>query len=132
MNYFHGWWDSGVFDRMMDGLRGLARTKAGRGSAPTAALVDSQSVKTEAVLGAMMAARRSMAVSGISGFTVLRRRRVVERSFAWMGRCRRLAKDVERTLARSVAWAKLAACRFMMRRVARCRNAGNSAKIATI
>ena len=66
------------------------------------------------------------------GFTVLRRRRVVERSFAWMGRCRRLAKDVERTLARSVAWAKLAACRFMMQRVARCWNAGNSAKIATI
>ena len=61
------------------------------------------------------------------GFTVLRRRRVVERSFAWMGRCRRLAKDVERTLARSVAWAKLAACRFMMQWVARCRNAGNSA-----
>ena len=35
-----------------------------------------------------------------------------------MGRCRRLAKDVERTLARSLAWTKLAAC-FMMRRVAR-------------
>ena len=55
---------------------------------------------------------------------------IVEKPNRDMGR--RLAKDVERTLARSMAWAKLAACRFMMRRVARCRNAGNSAKIATV
>ena len=56
---------------------------------------------------------------GVKGFTVLYRRWVVERSFAWMGRCRRLAKDYERTLESSLAWAKLAACRFLMRRVAR-------------
>ena len=43
----------------------------------------------------------------ISGFTVLYRRWVVERTFAWMGRCRRLAKDFERTETSSVAWAKL-------------------------
>ena len=36
-----------------------------------------------------------------------------------MGRCRRLAKDVERTVPSSLAWVKLAGCRFMMRRVAR-------------
>ena len=64
---------------------------------------------------------------GVKGFTVLSRRWVVERTpdqvrgrlFAWMGRCRRLAKDVERTIASSLAWVKLAGCRFMMRRVAR-------------
>ena len=55
----------------------------------------------------------------IKGFTVLKRRWVVERTFAWMGRCRRLAKDYERSLASSLAWAQLAACRFMMRRIAR-------------
>ena len=55
----------------------------------------------------------------IKGFTVLRRRRVVERTFAWMSRCRRLAKDFERTLASSVAWAQLAACRFLARRLAK-------------
>ena len=56
---------------------------------------------------------------GTKGFTVLYRRWVVERTFAWMSRCRRLAKDFERTLASSVAWAQLAACRFLMRRLAR-------------
>ena len=53
------------------------------------------------------------------GFTVLYRRWVVERTFAWLSWCRRLAKDVERTLASSLAWVQLAACRFLMRRVAR-------------
>jgi transposase len=32
------------------------------------------------------------------GFVVLARRWVVERTFAWPGRCRRLAKDFEATL----------------------------------
>ena len=64
---------------------------------------------------------------GAKGFTVLSRRWVVERTFGWMGRCRRLAKDVERTVASSLAWVKLAGCRFMMRRVARCQRPRNSA-----
>ena len=55
----------------------------------------------------------------VKGFTVLHRRWVVERTFAWMSRCRRLAKDCERSLESSLAWAQLAACRFMMRRIAR-------------
>ena len=56
---------------------------------------------------------------GIRAFTVLCRRWVVERSFAWMGRCCRLAKDFERTIEISLAWVKLAVCRFMIRRIAR-------------
>ncbi len=55
----------------------------------------------------------------VKGFTVLYRRWVVERTFAWMSRCRRLAKDYERSLESSLAWAQLAACRFMTRRIAR-------------
>ena len=53
------------------------------------------------------------------GFTALYRRWSVERTFAWMSRCRRLAKARERTLDSSVAWAQLAACRFLVRRIAR-------------
>ena len=53
------------------------------------------------------------------GFTVLYRRWVVERTFAWMSRCRRLAKDFERTLESALAWVRLAACRFLVRRIAR-------------
>ena len=52
------------------------------------------------------------------GFTVLYRHWVVEWTFAWMGRCRRLAKDFERSEISLLAWATPAACRFMMRRVA--------------
>ena len=55
----------------------------------------------------------------IKGFTVLYRCWVVERTFAWMSRCRRLSRDYERSLASSLAWCHLAACRFMTRRVAR-------------
>ena len=53
----------------------------------------------------------------IKGFTVLCRRWAVERTFAWMSRCRRLAKDFERTPESALAWAQLAACRFLIRRV---------------
>lgn len=37
----------------------------------------------------------------LKGFVVLPKRRVVERSFAWPNRCRRLAKDWEATIASS-------------------------------
>ena len=53
------------------------------------------------------------------GFVVLYRRWVVERTFAWMSRCRRLSKDYERTLESSVAWCQWAACRFLTRRIGR-------------
>ena len=53
------------------------------------------------------------------GFEVLPRRWVVERTFAWLGRCRRLAKDFEATIASAVAWIYVAQIRMLTRRLAR-------------
>lgn len=54
-----------------------------------------------------------------NGFKVLPRRWVVERTFAWLGRCRRLAKDWETTIASSTAWATIVSIRMLTRRTAR-------------
>ena len=53
------------------------------------------------------------------GFEVLPRRWVVERTFAWLGRCRRLAKDFERTIETAEAWVLVANIRMLTRRLAR-------------
>lgn len=52
------------------------------------------------------------------GFVLLPRRWVVERTFAWLGRCRRLAKDWETSIASSTAWALIASIRMLTRRTA--------------
>lgn len=54
-----------------------------------------------------------------SGFVVLPRRWVVERTFAWLGRSRRLAKDWEATISSSTAWLLIANARILSRRLAR-------------
>lgn len=54
-----------------------------------------------------------------SGFEVLPRRWVIERTFAWLGRSRRLAKDWEATTASSEAWLLVAHIRILVRRLAR-------------
>lgn len=53
------------------------------------------------------------------GFEVLPRRWVVERTFAWLGRCRRLAKDCEATVESATAWVLIAHIRTVTRRLAR-------------
>lgn len=54
-----------------------------------------------------------------NGFVVLPRRWVVERTFAWLGRCRRLARDFEATIASAVAWIFVAHIRTLIRKLAR-------------
>jgi len=55
------------------------------------------------------------------GFEVLPRRWVVERTFAWLGRCRRLAKDWEKSVASAEAWITITHIRVLTRRLARYR-----------
>jgi transposase len=53
------------------------------------------------------------------GFVVLPKRWIVERTFGWLGRCRRLAKDFENLSRMQLAFVKLAMIRLMTRRIAR-------------
>jgi hypothetical protein len=50
------------------------------------------------------------------GFCLLPRRWVVERTFAWLGRNRRLAKDFEATVGSAEAWLYLASVQLLARR----------------
>lgn len=59
---------------------------------------------------------------GTRGFQVQPRRWVVERSFAWLSRNRRLAKDYERKVLTSEMLLELAAIRLLLRRLARNRS----------
>ena len=53
------------------------------------------------------------------GFELLPRRWVVERTFAWLGRCRRLAKDFETSIDSAIAWILVAHIRRLTRRLVR-------------
>jgi len=49
------------------------------------------------------------------GFEVLPKRWLVERTFAWLNRCRRLAKDFENLTRTALTFVKLASIRIMLR-----------------
>ena len=53
------------------------------------------------------------------GFVLLPRRWVVERTFAWLNRNRRLAKDFEATIKSAAAWLYIASVKLLSRRLAR-------------
>jgi putative transposase len=54
----------------------------------------------------------------VKGFVVLPRRWVVERTFGWLMKFRRLCKDYEETTKSSEAWIRLAMIHIMARRLA--------------
>jgi len=56
------------------------------------------------------------------GFVVLPKRWIVERTFGWLGRCRRLAKDYENHTRTAAAFLVMALIRLMLRRIARMLN----------
>jgi transposase len=55
---------------------------------------------------------------GQIGFSVLPWRWIVERTFAWLGNYRRLARDYEISPRTSEAWIKIAMIHLMVRRLA--------------
>ncbi|UQX04685.1 IS5 family transposase [Streptomyces sp. RerS4] len=193
--FYRRWRESGLVAEFHDRLRGKVREAAGRDPEPTAAVIDSQSVKADAVVGAgsrgydggkKINGRRRHLICGTTGlllminvtagevtdrqaatvmlpglrerfpaitklwadggytgvlitwaltvlhlvvtvikrsddakgFVVLPRRWVVERSFAWLLRSRRLARDYERRPDSSEAMILWSMTRLMTRRLA--------------
>jgi putative transposase len=58
-------------------------------------------------------------IESVGIFKPERRRWVVERTFAWLARRRRLAKDFEATIASAEAWVMIASVSLLIRRLAR-------------
>ena len=191
---YHHWRTDGTWAKLHDALRERVRRADGRTPKPSAAIIDSQSVKTTeaggprgydggkqvngrkrhvvvdtlglllavAVLpaniqdweGAKVVLRRLKAAFprtiqliwadavyaynylpewclivgrwllevvkrplGAVGFVVVHRRWVVERTFGWLGRHRRLSKDYERCPESSETWIRIAMIQVMLRRL---------------
>ncbi len=55
--------------------------------------------------------------AGTTGWVLLPTRWTVERTFAWLGKCRRLSKDRERTVRSSEAFVRLAMIHLMLNRL---------------
>ena len=64
------------------------------------------------------------------GFVQLPRRWIVERTIAWLNRCRRLAKDWENLNRNALAFLKLASIRLMLRRTISAAGGSESSSIS--
>ena len=111
-----------LFQTVHDVMLMLDREQAEREASPTAGVVDSQTVKAPSAPGGggYDAAKRTKGrkLPDQKGFQVLPRRWVVERTFGWMTRWRRLVRDYETRLDVSDAMIHLSMGALLLRRVA--------------
>jgi putative transposase len=98
-----------IIGRMFPGLRHMFADRVYQGPKLLAAIADLGTWTIEIVT-------RSKSVGT---FKAERRRWVVERTLAWLGRNRRLAKDFETSIASAEAWVLIASIRLLTRRLAR-------------
>jgi len=104
-----------------DSYGGIALLRASRRPWPFLA----RCFADQAYAGERVAAATLVAVTivrppeGQKGFAVQPRRWVIERTFGWLGRCRRLARDHEATPSSALAFFVLAAAMILVRRLAR-------------
>ena len=98
-----------IIGRMFPTLRHMFADRVYRGPKLPAALADLGKWTFEIVT-------RSQSVGT---FKAEPRRWVIERTFAWFGRNRRLAKDFEATVASAETWVLIASIRLLSRRLAR-------------
>jgi transposase len=111
-----------------DALAPLLKDVRAKSPFVTMAFVDSGYQGYEAQRAAFEASRIAMTVvkrtdKQIKGFVVLPKRWVVERTFGWINRARRLAKDFEATLKSALAWLQIALAFLLIRRLAKRANA---------
>lgn len=107
-----------------DALAPLLKDVHARSPFVTVAFVDGAYQGEAAQRAAVEASRIALIVvkrtdKTIKGFVVLPKRWVVERTFGWINRARRLAKDFEASIASAMAWFQIACAFLLMRRLAR-------------
>ena len=107
-----------------DGLAPLLKAVSQKSPWVKLAFVDSGYNADEAQRAAFEASRIHTQVvkrtdKQVKGFVVLPKRWIVERTFGWINRARRLAKDFETLVTSSLTWFMLALGFLLIRRIAR-------------
>ena len=124
-HYFRVWKSGGVWTCVQRSMYQQARRQAGRTACPSVLIMDGQSVKrtnvaafaasTRTSVSKAASAKRRQRAFKITGLTWIV---VVERSFACLGRNRRLSQDYEYSVQTSETLIDIAATRLILNRLA--------------